>query len=279
MKFTIIIAVFILSVSCQRHLSQQIPAARVFETFLYQSEISDFIPKGTTQEDSTLMAQNYIRNWVTQKLLLHKAIENLSIEETSYTQKQVEDYRTSLLIHQYKQKLIAQRLIDDISDEEIKKYYTKHENNFVLATPIVKAVFFILPKNATNLKEVKKWFKSDKAPDQENLEDYCLTHARKYDKFQNKWIEAKYLLNLIPGDYTILRKNILTQKDIQEEDKENYYFLKIKEIRNTQTIAPWEYVREEITLILKNKKKLQFESELEKQINQEGIRKNYVKIY
>ena len=279
MKFTIIIAVFILSVSCQRHLSQQIPAARVFETFLYQSEISDFIPKGTTQEDSTLMAQNYIRNWVTQKLLLHKAIENLSIEETSYTQKQVEDYRTSLLIHQYKQKLIAQRLIDDISDEEIKKYYPKHENNFVLATPIVKAVFFILPKNAPNLKEVKKWFKSDKAPDQENLEDYCLTHARKYDKFQNKWIEAKYLLNLIPGDYTILRKNILTQKDIQEEDKENYYFLKIKEIRNTQTIAPWEYVREEITLILKNKKKLQFESELEKQINQEGIRKNYVKIY
>ncbi len=111
------------------------------------------------------------------------------------------------------------------------------------------------------------------------MEDYCLTHARKYDKFQNKWIEAKYLLNLIPGDYTILRKNILTQKDIQEEDKENYYFLKIKEIRNTQTIAPWEYVREEITLILKNKKKLQFESELEKQINQEGIRKNYVKIY
>ena len=279
MKFTIIIAVFILSVSCQRHLSQQIPAARGFETFLYQSEISDFIPKGTTQEDSTLMAQNYIRNWVTQKLLLHKAIENLSIEETSYTQKQVEDYRTSLLIHQYKQKFIAQRLIDDISDEEIKKYYTKHENNFVLATPIVKAVFFILPKNAPNLKEVKKWFKSDKAPDQENLEDYCLTHARKYDKFQNKWIEAKYLLNLIPGDYTILRKNILTQKDIQEEDKENYYFLKIKEIRNTQTIAPWEYVREEITLILKNKKKLQFESELEKQINQEGIRKNYVKIY
>ncbi len=228
MKFTIIIAVFILSVSCQRHLSQQIPAARVFETFLYQSEISDFIPKGTTQEDSTLMAQNYIRNWVTQKLLLHKAIENLSIEETSYTQKQVEDYRTSLLIHQYKQKLIAQRLIDDISDEEIKKYYTKHENNFVLTTPIVKAVFFILPKNAPNLKEVKKWFKSDKAPDQENLEDYCLTHARKYDKFQNKWIEAKYLLNLIPGDYTILRKNILTQKDIQEEDKENYYFCSIE---------------------------------------------------
>ena len=30
---------------------------------------------------------------------------------------------------------------------------------------------------------------------------------------------------------------------------------------------------------LKNKKKLQFENDLEKQINEEGVRKKYVKIY
>lgn len=278
MRLMIITAVFVLLTSCQRDLNPAPPVAQVFESSLYYSEISDFIPKGTSPEDSILMAQSYIRNWVTQKLLLHKAIENLSGEEANI-QKQVEDYRTSLLIHQYKQKLIAQRLMDDISDQEIEKYYTGHENNFVLATPIVKAVFFILPKNAPNLKEVRKWFKSEKAADQENLEDYCLTNARKYDKFQNKWIEVKYLLNLIPGEFNTLEQDILTKKDIEKEDDENYYFLKIKEMRNTQTIAPLDYVRDEITLILKNKKKLQFESDLEKQINQEGIRKNYVKIY
>ena len=52
--------------------------AQVFESTLSRSEIIDFIPNGTSSEDSLLMAQNYIRNWVTQKLLLHKAIENLS---------------------------------------------------------------------------------------------------------------------------------------------------------------------------------------------------------
>ena len=46
-----------------------------------------------------------------------------------------------------------------------------------------------------------------------------------------------------------------------------------------QTLAPLDYVRDEITLILKNKKKLQFENDLEKQINEEGVRKKYVKIY
>ena len=64
--------------------------AQVFESTLSRSEIIDFIPNGTSSEDSLLMAQNYIRNWVTQKLLLHKAIENLSNEEMNI-QKQVED--------------------------------------------------------------------------------------------------------------------------------------------------------------------------------------------
>ena len=157
--------------------------------------------------------------------------------------------------------------------------YNKNEKNFILPTPIIKAVFFILPKNAPNLKEVKKWFKSDKANDQESLEDYCLTHAKKYDKFNNKWIEVKYILNLIPGDFNTLEKEILVVKNIEKEDDDNYYFLKINEMRHEQTLAPLDYVRDEITLILKNKKKLQFENDLEKQINEEGVRKKYVKIY
>ena len=278
MRFFTPFILTLLLYSCQQHKNQELPVAQVFESTLYRSEIADFVPQGTPSTDSLLMAQNYIRDWVTQKLLLHKAIENLSSEEMNI-QKQVEDYRTSLLIHQYKQKLIAQRLVNDISENEIETYYQDNERNFVLATPIVKAIFFILPKNAPNLKEVKKWFASDKAEDQESLEEYCLTNARKYDKFQNKWIEVKYLLNLIPGNFDVLEKEILVKKHIEKDDDENYYFLCIQEMKKEQTISPLDYARDEITLILKNKKKLQFENELEKQINQEGIRKKYVKIY
>lgn len=264
--------------ACDTGHSQEQPVAQVFENTLYYSEIKDFVPAGTSPEDSLLLAQNYIRDWVTQKLLLHKAIENLSGQKADI-EKQVDDYRTSLLIHQYKQQLISQRLEEEIAEEEIETYYQENESNFVLATPIVKAIFFILPKNAPNLKEVKKWFKSDRSEEQESLEDYCLTHARKYDKFGEKWMEAKYLLNLIPGDFNTLEKEILSSKNIEKADNGNFYFLKIKEMRKDQTLAPLDYVRDEIILILKNKKKLQFESDLEKQINQEGVRKNYVKIY
>lgn len=278
MKFLIAFLILSFIYSCNKKTIEETPVAQVFESYLYKKEIVDFIPKGTPREDSVLMSQNYIRNWVTQKLLLHKAIENLSGEEKDI-QRQVEDYRTSLLIHRYKQKLIAQRLMEEIVEEDIEKYYSEHENNFVLTTPIVKAIFFIIPKSASNLNEVRKWYKSDKATDLENLEEYCITNAKKYDKFNDKWIEVKYLLNLIPGDFNTLESEILHSKTIEKEDDENFYFLKIKEMRKEQTIAPLDYVREEITLILKNKKKLDFENELDKQINQEGVRKNYVKFY
>lgn len=278
MRFFLSFAILLFLFSCKPEQNAGIPVVQVFESCLYKEEISGFVPDGTSPEDSILMARNYIRNWVTQKLLLHKAIENLSGVEADI-RKQVDDYRTSLLIHQYKQKMISQRLQEEISEQDVAGYYDKYRNNFVLATPIVKAVFFILPKTASNLGKVRKWYKSDRPADGESLEDYCLTNARKYDNFRNKWIEVKYLLNLIPGDFSDLEKEMLSRTDIEKEDEENYYFLKIKEMKKEQTLAPLEYVHDEIVLILKNKEKLKFESELEKQINQEGIRKNYVKIY
>lgn len=272
----LIIMLFLFSCHQKKHPEQ--PVVKVFENYLYPREIADFIPKGTSREDSLLMSENYIRNWVTKQLLLHKASENLSGEERDI-QRQVEDYRTSLLINRYKQKLITQRLKEDIPEEDIEHYYKEHQYNFILSTPIVKAIFFILPKSASNIKEVRKWYRSDKAKDLESLEEYCLTNAKKYDDFDDKWIEAKYILNLIPGDFNVLEKEILSSRNIEKEDEENYYFLKIKEIAREQTVAPLGYVKEEITLILKNKKKIQFENELEKQIHDEGMRKNYVKIY
>ncbi len=137
MRFTLLFMLVLIICSCEPQRTQEPPVAQVFESTLSRSEIIDFIPNGTSSEDSLLMAQNYIRNWVTQKLLLHKAIENLSNEEMNI-QKQVEDYRTSLLIYQYKQKLIAQRLMDEISEEDIETYYNKNEKNFILPTPIIE---------------------------------------------------------------------------------------------------------------------------------------------
>ena len=141
----------------------------------------------------------------------------------------------------------------------------------------MKATFFILPKNAPNLADVRKWFTTNTSESLEKLEEYCLSNARKYDDFDDNWVEAQALFRLLPQEPQASMAKMPVH--IEQEDENNYYFLLINDFIKEQNIAPLDYVRDEIALILKNKKKLAFENELERQINEEGIQKKYVKIY
>ena len=69
------------------------------------------------------------------------------------------------------------------------------------------------------------------------------------------------------------------KESIEIEDDENYYFLKINELRQAHETVPLGYVKKEIEILLLNKRKIFFEENLEKDINAEGLRKDYVKIY
>ncbi len=224
------------------------------------------------------MAQSYVRNWITRELLLHKATQNLNDEEKNI-RKQVEDYSSSILIHKYKEKLISQKLSREVSEREIAQYYDANKFNFILNTPVVRALFVVIPKSVPNIDNPRKWFRSKEAKDQEALEEYCITSARKYDNFNDQWIELRNLLNLLPITSAEWESKYKNKEYIEIEDDENYYFLKINEIRQEHETAPLGYVQKEIEILLLNKRKISFEENLEKDINAEGIRKDYVKIY
>lgn len=257
---------------------QESPVAKVLDKYLLLSEVKSIIPAGTPSADSAILAQSYVRNWITKELLLHKANQNLSDEEKNI-RKQVEDYSSSILIHKYKEKLVSQKLDRKVSEDEIARYYNNNKFNFILNTPVVRALFIVLPKSAINIDNVRKWFRSKEAKDQSALEEYCITSAKKYDDFNDQWIPLRDILNLLPitsADWTSKYKN---KELIETEDEENYYFLKIHETRQEHETAPLGYVKKEIEILLLNKRKIAFEENLEKDINSEGIRKDYVKIY
>jgi len=254
------------------------PVAKVFDKYLLRSEVTNFIPAGTSKNDSLILAQSYVRNWITKELLLHKATQNLNDEEKNI-RKQVEDYSSSILIHKYKEKLIAQKLNRDVSEREIARYYEANKFNFILSTPVVRALFVVIPKSVTDIDTPRKWFRSKEAKDQAALEEYCITSARKYDNFNDQWIELRDLLNLLPITSAEWESTYKNKENIEIEDDDNYYFLKINEIRQEHETAPLGYVQKEIEILLLNKRKISFEENLEKDINAEGIQKDYVKIY
>lgn len=268
--------------SCNQESNVESYVAKVYETHLTKAEVEAFIPKGTSPDDSILMAESYTRNWITQKLLLHLANTNLDDSVKKLINRQVHDYKTSLLIHQYKQEFINKKLEINITEQEIEEYYNTNKENFLLPTSIAKALFIIVPESGENtktIKEIGKLFKSSREEDMTKLEEMSVMVAKKFDNFDTAWIEANRILNLIPGDVDELERAIAKQKYIEKSDTINHYFLRIDKFMPKQTVAPLDYVRDEIRLILENQHKINFEYEFENQINQDARESNHVTIY
>ena len=85
------------------------PVARVFENYLYPSDLDPVIPLGTSSQDSVQHAKKYIDTWVKGQLMQRRAEQSLTEEQMDF-ERQIEEYHRSLLIFTYRQLLVRQKL-------------------------------------------------------------------------------------------------------------------------------------------------------------------------
>ena len=104
------------------------PLARVYDEYLYSSDLKSLFPKKTSKADSIAFLNNYINSWVHNRLELKTAEKNLTANQKDF-EKQLTEYRNSLIIYTYESELIRQKLSENITDDAITNYYNK--NNFL----------------------------------------------------------------------------------------------------------------------------------------------------
>ncbi len=254
------------------------PLAKVYNKYLYESDLEGLFNSNVTKEDSVIIARNFINDWVKKQLLLEKAEQNLN-EESKDIEKEIEDYRSSLLIFRYKQELINQKLDTIITDEEIEEYYNEYSGNFILNHNIVKALYLKISKEAPEIDKVRWWYKSTSPDNISRLEDYCYQYATKFDDFENRWIPFNNLLLEIPTNIEDQERYLKYYKHIETEDDLYYYFVKINEHSLKSTIQPLEYAQAKIKSILLNKRKFTFIDELENSVYNEALNHNEFIIY
>lgn len=278
-KGTLLIFIIIFAFSCKnKPVVEEKPLARVHNKFLYHSEIKSLFNSTISKEDSIVVARNYINDWIKKQLLVQKAELNLN-EESKDIEKQIEDYRSSLLIFRYKQELIKQKLDTAITIEEIENYYNEYSGNFILNFNIVKALFLKISKEAPEIDKIKRWYKSTDVEDLSRLEDYCYQYATKFDNFDDKWIPFNNLLIEIPTNIGDQERYLKYNKYIETEDDLYYYFVKINEFSLKSTIQPLEYAKAKIKSILLNKRKFTFLEELENSVYNDALNHNEFVIY
>jgi hypothetical protein len=272
-------AVLVLNGCSQKKSSERIPVAEVGKVILYYDMIPRLIQHGINETDSVALIQNYINKWAKRELLLQKAEDNLSASVKDEIDQQLGETRSNLVIYQYQRQMMIEKMDTIISENELTNYYNTNKLSFTLNSNIVKALFIKLPAEVPDLNRIRLLARSNVQKDLQQLESYCYQFAEKFDDFDEEWVSMD-------------RLSVELQKDIEDEeaflkrttffettDSTSIYLVTIRDYRLRSSIAPYEYVRDDIRRIIWNTRRFDFVQSLENGIYNEALKRNNFKIY
>jgi hypothetical protein len=280
MNYKFLIAALILLASCSGLFKKKTERvlARVFDDYLYESDINGIAPKGIAADDSILLVKSYIENWVKQRLILHQAEKNLQSEEMDFT-KQLENYRNSLVIFEYENHLVHQKLDTIVSDEEIQNYYDANQNNFVVKDIILRVQYAKLPLKSKFIPQARMLLLSDKPDDKNRLADLCEQQSFGYFIDDQKWMYFSELATQIPlkpeNQEEFLKKN----KMVEVSDQTFTYLLRINNYRLKDSNSPLELEKQKIRDIILNKRKMELLGKMRQYIYDNAQKNNDFEIY
>jgi hypothetical protein len=268
-------------VSCKNSPSTpaEKPVARAFDSYLYSTEFSELLMDAKNKEDSLAIIQNYMNNWAKKKVLLELAKNHLSPEDLDVS-KQLEDYKTSLLIYRYQQAYIAQKLDTNVSQDEINDYYKNHENELTLSENIVKAFFIQVPRTFNQLSKLKSIYKSEKTQDIKVLDVICNKYAYQCNDFNNNWISFDKILSFLPSPITNQKEYLANNKSIEATDSNYVYLVYIKDYKVIGDLMPKEWgVSQVVVPNVLIQRKLKLLKDLEKKSLYDYMKKNEVEFF
>src|SRR5690606_17200942 len=111
--------------------------ARAYQDELLWSDLRNVIPFNIAAADSAALAQQFIHNWLKRRTVLHQAEQNLADTEKDF-ERQLQDYRNSLVIYAYEQALVQQKLDTVVLSNEMDEYHRQNSANFQLREPIMR---------------------------------------------------------------------------------------------------------------------------------------------
>jgi len=258
---------------------QRVPVAEVGKVVLYYDELPKLIQKGINEADSIAIVQNYINKWAKRELLLQKAGQNMSREVMDEIDKQIEETRANLIIYQYQRQMMLEKMDTVITDAEIENYYASNERSFTLNSNILKALFIKLPAETPDINKIRSLAWSNDQSDLQQLESICYQFAEKFDDFNEDWVRMDRLSIELPQEIEN-EENFLRRTTFHEiNDSSSVYLISIRDYRLRSTLAPFEYVKDDIKRIIINSRRFEFIQSLENGIYNEGLKENSFKIY
>jgi hypothetical protein len=256
----------------------RVAVAKANNEFLYEDEIKNIVSPGTPAKDSLELLKKFIDNWIRESLVIQKAESNLTDQQKD-VEKQLQDYRKSLITYTYEKELVKQKLDTIVTNEEIEQYYNNNQSDFELKDNIIKVIYVKVSKKAPGIDKLKKWYKSDNMKDREQLSGYCHQFAENFYLDDNSWLLFDDLLKEIP--IQTYNKELFLQNNrfVEVADSLHNYFLNIKGFKIKNSISPLSFEKDNIKNIILNKRKLELITKMKQDVYNDAANEKKIEIF
>lgn len=268
-------AVLLLLASCQSNMEESPLVAKVYDYELRMDDLAGLVGEGVSEEDSVAIVDNYVDQWVRQKVILAKAEKNVKDDFS----RQMNEYRNSLLTYAYEQQIVAQLMDTVVTDGQMEEYYEANGDQFLLKNAIVKAVYVAAPRRNVADGRLKGLVYKQPFRDEDVVEMQSIAsriHATgSYDA--NAWIPFYTLQSVVPittyNEGLYLKQN----RTIVLSDDSTTWYVRILDYKISDEVAPLEVQKDNVRAIILNHRKLDIINRLQSDLLKEAEDGGHVK--
>ncbi len=252
--------------------------ARVYNDYLYESDLKGVVAPGTLPKDSLVVTRNFIDSWIRQRLIIQQAEKNLSNAQLDFSA-QLEDYKNSLTIYAYENELVRQKLDTLITSEESQNYYDANQQNFLLKDNIVQLQYVKLPLKSTVTRQIKKLLASTNPEDKNKLSDVCGTNAADYFLDSENWLLFNDVLKQIPIKTYNQEEFLKNNRELEYQDSNYIYLVRFNDFKIKESVSPLNFEKQRIRDIILNKRKIELIGLMQDDLFSAAQKKNVFEIY
>ncbi len=268
--FQNIILLAIIFAACSHNRDGEKPIARVYDKYLYASDLHGIIETGVSKNDSVQAVKNYVNDWMLQQLLVSKAEQNVDVDEKEL-EKKMNDYKESILIYNYENELVRQKLDTVVTEKQLEDFYNLHKDDFVLHSDIARGSYIKIANSDAALVNIKRMF-IDPSINQNQMQEVCKKSAQQFSLDENLW----WATDIFPAK---IQTQISTSKGyIEQHDTAFTYLFQVKEFLQKENISPEIFVKDELLKIILNRRKVEMIKSLRQDIYKEAMQKEEVEM-
>lgn len=246
---------------------------KVGDRTLFKSELAGIYAPGVSSADSVVIVDGYIENWIRESLMIEEAEQKIATNLN--INKLVDDYRSSLLVYNYENKLVNEQLDTIVAPTAKLEYYAQNKESFELSHAIYKCIIAEMPKK---IDAAKRIIKAGNNSDLSELIFEVKENSSNYFVDTSSWLTVDDIKLILPADLDIgeeqFRKEVTILKNGGHE-----YFVKVLKKYSEKSAPPFDYIEDNITKIILSNRKTDLLKNHKKRLYNTALEAGKIKVF